>query len=59
LKRVLLAVDSDEDRLWLAERAPWIAEMKPLNGRVTAYVCDHDVCRPPVNDEAGLRALLR
>jgi uncharacterized protein YyaL (SSP411 family) len=58
-RRTLLVVDSDEARLWLAARAPWIAEMKPMDNRVTAYVCDHSACQPPVNSETALRALLR
>ena len=58
-RRTLLVVDSDGTRLWLARRAPWIAEMKPVDGRATAYVCDHSACQPPVNTEAALRVLLR
>ena len=58
-RRAVFAVDGDESRLWFAERAPWLAAMKPVDGRVTAYVCDHAACLPPVNDEAALRALLR
>ena len=58
-QRALFAVDSDESRLWFVDRAPWLAEMKPVDGRATAYVCDHSVCQPPVNDEAALRGLLR
>jgi len=33
--------------------------MKPVDGRATAYVCDHSACQPPVNTEAALRVLLR
>jgi len=55
----LLVIDSDETRLWLAARAPWLAEMHALDGRATAYVCDHSTCQPPVNNETALRTLLR
>jgi len=58
-RRTLLVIDSDETRLWLAARAPWLAEMKLLGGRATAYICDHSACQPPVNNETALRALLR
>jgi uncharacterized protein YyaL (SSP411 family) len=57
-RRSPLAADGGEGQRWLAERAPWIAEMKPVDGRATAYVCEHFTCRPPVTDAAELRAAL-
>jgi uncharacterized protein len=57
-RRSLLAADGGEGQRWLVERAPWLADMKPLNSRATAYVCEHFTCRPPVTDVAGLRAAL-
>ncbi len=61
-RRALLAapVDakSEADR-WLAERAPWLKDMKPLaDGGAQAYVCQHFTCRAPVNTPEALRALL-
>ena len=56
--RTLLALDEGEGRRWLAERAPWLAEMRPRGGRATAYVCEHFTCREPVTEPAALREML-
>ncbi len=37
---------------------PLLRFREPIDGRATAYVCVGAVCRPPVQDQAGLRALL-
>jgi uncharacterized protein YyaL (SSP411 family) len=58
-RRMLLAADGGEDQAWMAHRAPWMAEMKPVGGRATAYVCEEFACQAPVSDAAALRALLR
>jgi uncharacterized protein YyaL (SSP411 family) len=58
-RAVLFVIDNDESRQWFADRAPWMGAMSTVEGRVTAYVCEHYVCRAPVSDEAELRALLR
>jgi uncharacterized protein YyaL (SSP411 family) len=57
-RRAVFAADGGEGQRWLAERAPWLAEMQPVNGRATAYVCEHFTCRPPVTTARELRALL-
>lgn len=57
-RRTLLAVTNAEARDWLAQRAPWIAEMKPHDGKATAYVCENFSCRAPVTTPAELAALL-
>jgi uncharacterized protein YyaL (SSP411 family) len=58
-RRVLLAVDGAGGQRWLAARAPWLAAMKPLNGHVTAFVCEDFACRAPVTDVDALRAILQ
>ncbi|MEY4940643.1 MAG: hypothetical protein RIQ93_2378 [Verrucomicrobiota bacterium] len=57
-RRLLLAADGAEGHAWLARRAPWLANMKPLDGRATAYVCEEFACQAPVTDVAALRQLL-
>ncbi len=57
-RRAILCADGGLGQAWLAERAPWLADMRPKDGRATAYVCEHSACRQPVNDPATLRAEL-
>jgi uncharacterized protein YyaL (SSP411 family) len=57
-RRVLLCADGGEGQQWLAARRSYLAEMKPLDGRATAYVCENFTCRQPVNSPEDLRALL-
>jgi uncharacterized protein YyaL (SSP411 family) len=56
--RVVLAADGGPGQRWLAGRAPWLAEMKPIAGRATAYVCEEFACQAPVSDAAALRRIL-
>ncbi len=54
-RRALLQVDSGG---WLSTRKPYVAEMKPMAGRVTAYVCENFACQAPVSTTEALRGLL-
>jgi len=58
LPRAILCADGAEGQRWLAARRPYLAEMKPLGGHATAYVCENFTCQVPVTDAAGLRRLL-
>ncbi len=55
---VAFAIVDEVSQRWFAERAPWLAGVKRVDARATAYVCDHAVCRPPVTDAGALRDLL-
>jgi uncharacterized protein YyaL (SSP411 family) len=57
-RRTLIGIRSDEDRTWLSARAPWLAEMKEVDRRATAYVCEHFTCQAPVGDASALRELI-
>jgi uncharacterized protein YyaL (SSP411 family) len=57
-RHVLLAADQAEGQAWLASRRPYLAEMKPVDGRAVAYVCENFTCRQPATDPADLRKML-
>jgi hypothetical protein len=43
---------------FLAQKLEVLREMKPVDGKATAYVCENFTCQAPVTDPAALRALL-
>jgi uncharacterized protein YyaL (SSP411 family) len=57
-RRTLIGITSEEDRRWWAARAPWMAEMRAIDGRATAFVCEEHTCRAPVTEAGELRAIL-
>jgi len=58
-RRILLAADGGAGQAWLAHRAPWLAGMRPVDGRATAYVCEEFTCQAPATSPADLRRVLR
>jgi uncharacterized protein YyaL (SSP411 family) len=57
-RRALLGADGGAGQKWLAARRPYLADMKPVGGRATAYVCENFACQAPVADPAALRQSL-
>jgi uncharacterized protein YyaL (SSP411 family) len=57
-RRALLCADGGPGQAWLAARRPWLTGMRPLDGRATAYVCEHFACQAPVVEPMTLRTLL-
>jgi uncharacterized protein YyaL (SSP411 family) len=57
-RRALLHADGGSAQAWLARRRPYLAEMKPREGRATAFVCEEFSCREPAVGAAALRAQL-
>jgi len=57
-RRALLAVTEEADRRWFASHSPWLVEMRALDGRATAYVCEDSACQAPVAEPSALRRML-
>jgi uncharacterized protein YyaL (SSP411 family) len=56
--RIVLGADGGEGQTFLAARIEVMREIKPLNGRATAYVCENFTCQQPTNDPAVLQRQL-
>jgi uncharacterized protein len=57
--KVVLLVDSAEDRAALSAAIPTIAAMEPAGGRASAYVCRGYTCQAPVNTQDSFAELLQ
>jgi len=57
-RRAVLAAGPEADSAELAALAPWLAEMRPVGGQATAYVCENFTCQAPVTTPIALRQLL-
>ena len=57
--KVLLLVDGGKGQKYLAEKIDALREMKPVDGKSAAYVCENFTCRAPVTDPKALGELLR
>jgi len=58
-RRALLCADGGPAQAWLAAFRPYLADMGPRDGTVTAYVCENFTCQAPVSSPAALHSLLR
>lgn len=59
LPETTVFVLDDEDRGVLSRYNPVLAGMKPVDGAMTAYVCENFACRLPVTEAAKLAGLLQ
>ena len=57
-RRALLCADGAAGQAWLAVKRPYLADMRPVDRKATAYVCENFACQVPVNAPEDLRALL-
>jgi uncharacterized protein YyaL (SSP411 family) len=57
LPEVVFSLNSADER-WLREKVDSFRDKKPLEGRVTAYVCEAKGCKLPVTDSSKLLELL-
>ncbi|HKO58807.1 MAG TPA: hypothetical protein VJ276_23270, partial [Thermoanaerobaculia bacterium] len=57
--RTLIVVRNDAARQRIAQYLPTVAEMKPLDKKPTAYVCERYVCKAPTTDPEELAKLLK
>jgi uncharacterized protein YyaL (SSP411 family) len=58
-RRALLAADGGVGQRWLAASAPWLGEMKAMDGRAAAYLCEDFTCRAPTTSPEELRNMLK
>jgi uncharacterized protein YyaL (SSP411 family) len=57
-RQIVLLADGGENQEFLAQHVAEIADMTPINGKATAYVCRNFACDVPVTDPDALRAKL-
>jgi uncharacterized protein YyaL (SSP411 family) len=58
LPNVVRAVVGEDDVAALARVAPFVEGKAAIEGKATAYVCEHGACRLPTHDPAALAAQL-
>ena len=55
---ILLLADGGPRQAAMAKRLKFLAGIKPLDGKATAFICENDACRAPTNDLALFQKLL-
>jgi uncharacterized protein len=56
--KIVLLADGGKGQAELARRLPFLRDLQPLDGKATAYVCEHYACKLPVTDAGALREQL-
>jgi uncharacterized protein YyaL (SSP411 family) len=57
--KILLLADGGDGQRYLEEKLEALREMKPVDGKPAAYVCENFTCKAPVTDSKALGELLR
>jgi uncharacterized protein YyaL (SSP411 family) len=57
--RILLVADGGPSQKRLAHWLPFVAGMKPIDRRPTAYICEHYTCKLPTSDPEQVAKLLQ
>jgi uncharacterized protein YyaL (SSP411 family) len=56
--KVLLLADGSDGQRYLEEKMEALREMKPVDGKAAAYVCENFTCKAPVTETSALGELL-
>jgi uncharacterized protein YyaL (SSP411 family) len=56
--RILLLADGGEAQKTLSTFLPFLAYVKKIHGRPTAYVCENFACKSPTSDPSRLAEIL-
>lgn len=56
--KIVMLVDNDTTQNRLAQYLPFIASVKKIDDKTTAYVCTDKTCKPPVTDPETVKSLL-
>jgi hypothetical protein len=56
--KMVVLVDNEVNGKRLARHLPFIASVKKIDNRATAYVCTDNTCKPPVTDPGAVKNLL-
>jgi uncharacterized protein YyaL (SSP411 family) len=57
--KIQILADGGDGQASLAQALPFLAEMKPLGGKSTAYVCTQHTCKEPTNEPQIFESLLK
>ncbi len=56
--KIVMLVDNDTTRNRLIQYLPFIASVKKIDNKTTAYVCTDKTCKPPVTDPEAIKNFL-
>ena len=48
--RIILLADGAKGQAFLAQKLEFLKDVKPIDGKATAYVCENYVCQLPTTD---------